>query len=86
MNCRGATNDSCLEFSSSSVEQLPCTGPIASREASTVCLNSITQIQYTLITASSADCPDNGAKFQFPQLQYRWRNSGWITLTVDYGK
>ncbi len=78
-NCGG---DSCLELSSEG-RQSECARPITSREASTVCLNSITQIQYTLITASSTDCPNNGnlmSKFQFPQLQYQWRNSNWMNI------
>ena len=87
-NC-GGLNDSCLEFSSSTRNPPDCAGPVASREASTVCLNSITQIQYTLITASSSDCPGNGtlmSKFQFPQLQYQWRDSNWMNIDLDPGK
>jgi hypothetical protein len=80
-NCE-ELNDSCLEFSSKG-NPPDCAGPITSREVSTVCLNSITQIQYTLITASSADCPNNGnltSKFQFPELQYQWRSSNWMNI------
>ena len=81
-NC-GRLNDSCLEFSSSTGNPPECARSITSREVSTVCLNSITQIQYTLITASSEDCPGSGtlmSKFQFPQLQYQWKNSNWMNI------
>ena len=88
MNCSEGLNDSCLEFSSTE-KQPDCAVPITSREASTVCLNSITQIQYTLITASSSDCPGSGnlsSKFQFPQLQYQWMSRGWTEFNLDPGK
>ena len=87
-NC-GELNDSCLEFSSSTRNPPDCAGPITSREVSTVCLNSITQIQCTLFTASSADCPSSGtlmSDFQFPQLQYQWKNSNWMNIDLDPGK
>ena len=78
MNCREG-NESCVEFSSTMGYDMP----ITSRELGTYCLNSITHIQYTLITTSSPDCLKNGdlsSQFQFPQLQYQWKCLGWENL------
>ena len=81
MNCR-EENESCVEFRSTE-GQLGYAVPITSREVTTYCFNSITQIQYTLITTNSPDCLSNGnlsSRFQFPQLQYQWRSLRWGNL------
>ena len=83
-NC-GGLNDSCLEFSSSPGNPPDCAGSITSREVSTVCLNSITQIKYTLITANSSDYPNNRNLMSKFQLQYQWKNLSWEDIELNPG-